>query len=300
MSGAGDGGLPSPVPGVGDVGLPSLVSGAGDGGLPSPVPGVGDGCLPSPAPGTGDSDLPSLVSGARDVGLPSLVSGAGDGGLPSPVPGVGDVGLPSLVSGACDGGVPSPVPGVGDGCQPSPAPGTGDSGLPSLVSGAGDGGRPSPAPGAGDGGPSDPVQMSVDYRGQCSRSIPTKGDGRRFFRSVAISLDGSLQSAERDQITGEIVYKLASLSETAQADNLRSRAVAHICQTGNIPQDEAALSADMPPNLKFKTLIDRIEHMSNPLSKIGEHEVQATAEVVGRNIHVIIEGHSSRSNVMYR
>ena len=140
--------------------------------------------------------------------------GAGDGGLPSPVPGIGDVGLPSLVSGA------------GDGCLPSPAPGTGDSGLPSLVSGAGDGGLPSPAPGAGDGGPFDPVQMSVDYRGQCSRSIPTKGDGRCFFRSVAISLDGSLQSAERDQITGEILYKLASLSETAQADNLRSRAVA--------------------------------------------------------------------------
>ena len=73
-----------------------------------------------------------------------------------------------------------------------------------------------------------------------------------------------------------------------------------MCQIGNIPQDEAAMSADMPPNLKFKTLIDRIEHMSNPLSKVGEHEVQTTAEVVGRNIHVIIEGHSSRSNVMYR
>ena len=90
------------------------------------------------------------------------------------------------------------------------------------------------------------------------------------------------------------------MSERAQADNLRARAVAHMCQTGNIAQDEVALSADMPPNIKFKTLIDRIEHMSNPVSMIGEQEVKATAEVVGRNIHVIIEGHSSRSNVMYR
>ena len=111
-----------------------------------------------------------------------------------------------------------------------------------------------------------------------------------------------MQSAQRDQATGEIVDRLASLSETAQADNLRARAVAHMCQTVNIAQDEAALSADMPPNLKFKTLVDRIEHMSNPISMIGEQEVKATAEVVGRNIHVVIEGHDSfsRSNVMYR
>ena len=89
------------------------------------------------------------------------------------------------------------------------------------------------------------------------------------------------------------------MSERAHTDNLRARAVAHMCQTGNIAQDEVALSADMPPNLKFKPFIDRIEHMSNPLSMIGEQEVKATAEVVGRNVHVIIEGHSSLSNVMY-
>ena len=114
------------------------------------------------------------------------------------------------------------------------------------------------------------MQGSVDYRGQCSRSIPTKGYDRCFFRSVAIGLDRSLQSAQRDQTTGEIVDKLASLSETAQADNLRARAVAHMCQAGSIAQEEAELSADIPPNVKFKTLIDRIEHMSNPVSMIEE------------------------------
>ena len=108
-----------------------------------------------------------------------------------------------------------------------------------------------------------------------------------------------MQSAQRDQTTGEIADKLASLSETAQADNLRARVVAHMCQTVNVVQDEAALSVDMPPNLKFKTFIDRIEHMFNPVSMIGEQGVKATAKVVCRNIHVI-EGRSSRSNVMYR
>ena len=157
----------------GEFGRIESLQRAGDGSLPRPVPGAGDDDLPIPVPGAGDDDLPSPVPGAGDDSLPSPVSGAGDDDLPSPVPG------------AVDGSLPRPVSGAGD---------------DSLLR---------PVPGAGDGGPSDPVQMSVDYRGQCSRSIPTKGDGRCFFRSVAISLDGSLQSAQRDQATGEIVDRLA-------------------------------------------------------------------------------------------
>ena len=160
--------------------------------------------------------------------------------------------------------------GSGDGGLSSPVHGLGDGGLSRPVQGSVDDIISSPVQRLGCGSPSDPAQESVDYRRQCSRSIPTKVYGRCFFRSVAIGLDGSLQSAQRDQTTGEIVDKLAFLSETAQADNLRARAVAHMCQTGNIAQDEAELSADIPPNLKFQTLIDRIEHMSNPVSMIEE------------------------------
>ena len=81
---------------------------------------------------------------------------------------------------------------------------------------SGDGGPSSPVQRLDCGSPSDPAHGSVDYRAQCSRSIPTKGDGRSFFRSVAIGLDGSLQSDQRDQTTGKIIDKLVSLSETAK------------------------------------------------------------------------------------
>ena len=336
VTGAGDGSLPSPVPGAGDGSLPSPVPGAGDGSLPSSVPGAGDGSLPSPVPGAGDGSLPSSVPGAGDGSLPSPVPGAGDGSLPSPVPGAGDSSLHSPVRGQvmavspvpCQGQVMavSLVPCRGQVMAVSLAPCRGQVMVVSLVSYWGQLMVVSLVPCRGQvmvvslvpcrgqvmavslvpcrgqvmSVPLIQYRCQLTYRGQCSRSIPSKGDGRCFFRSVAISLDASLQSAERDQKTGEIVDKLASLSETAQVVKLRSRAVTHMCQTGNVAQDEAPLSADMPPNLKFKTLIDRIEHMSNPLSMIGEQEVKATAEVVGRNIHVIIEGHSSRSNVMYR
>ena len=204
------------------------------------------------------------------------------------------------MQGSGDGGLSNPVHGLGDDGFSSPVQMLDCGGPSDPIQRAGDDGLSSPAQRLDCGSPSDPAQGSVDYRGQRSRSIPTKGDGICFFRSVDIGLDGSFQSAQRDQTTGEIVDKLASLSETAQADNLRARAVAHMCQTGNIVQDESALSADMPPNPKLKTFIDRIEHMFNPVSIIGEQGVKATAKVVGRNIHVIIEGHSSRSNVMYR
>ena len=80
-----------------------------------------------------------------------------------------------------------------------------------------------PVQGSG-GGPSNPVQGSD---GQWSRPIPTKGDGRCFFRSVAIGLHKALQSAKRDQTTGEVVDKMTSLSEMAHADNLRARVIAH-------------------------------------------------------------------------
>ena len=208
-----------------------------------------------------------------------------------------------------DGGPSSPVQRLDCDSSSEPVQMSGDGGLSSPVQRLDCGSPSDPVQMTGDGGPSSPVQRlhcaspsdqaqgSVDNRSM----LQINSNKGCFSRSVAIGLDGSLQLAHRDQTTGEIVYKLASFSETAQADNLRALAV-HTCVRQVIvhAQDEAALSADMPPNLKFKTLIDRIEHMSNPLSMIGEQEVKATAKVVGRNILVIIEGHSSLSNVMYR
>ena len=44
----------------------------------------------------------------------------------------------------------------------------------------------------------------------------------------------------------------------------------------------------MPEGLQFNTLAERIVHMSDPKSMVGELEVQSTAEVLGRPIHVSI------------
>ena len=87
--------------------------------------------------------------------------------------------------------------------------------------------------------------------------------------------------------------KMTSLSEMAHADNLRARVIAHMCQTAANEPDEAALNADMPLNINFKTLTDQILHVSNPLAMIGEREIKCTAEVIGRTLHVMIEEISS-------
>ena len=126
------------------------------------------------------------------------------------------------------GGPSDPVQRSGDGDPSSPVQRLYCGGQSDPVQRSGDGDPSSPVQRLDCGSPSDQVQGSVDYRVQCSRSIQTKGDGICVFRSVAIGLDGSLQSAQRDQTTGEIVDKLASLSQAAQADNPRARAVAHV------------------------------------------------------------------------
>ena len=71
-----------------------------------------------------------------------------------------------------------------------------------------------------------------------------------------------------------------------------------MCQTATNEPDEAALNADMPLNINFKTLTDRILHVSNPLAMIGEREIKCTAEVIGRTLHVMIQ--ESSSPIVYR
>ena len=268
----------------------TAVHAQGSGGGPShPAQGsVGD--RPS-SPGQGSGNRPSspvLGSGGDHPSTPVQ----GSGNRPSsPVLGSGGD-HPSSQEQGSDGG-PSSSSVQGSGNRPS---------SPMLESGGGpaspmleSGGGPSSSVQGSGGGPSNPVQGSD---GQWSRPIPTKGDGRCFFRSVAIGLHKALQSAKRDQTTGEVVDKMTSLSEMAHADNLRARVFAHMCQAANNEPDEAALNADMPLNINFKTLTDRILHMSNPLAMIGEREIKCTAEVIGRTLHVMIE--ESSSPIVYR
>ena len=119
-------------------------------------------------------------------------------------------------------------------------------------------------------------------------TIHTQGDGRCFFRSVVIGLNCDLQSAQRNPVTGVIIDTMKSLLETARADNLRTMVISHMCEKVCVEADAAVLSADMPEHLQFNTLAEHIVHMSDPKSMVGELEVQNTAEVLGRPIHVTI------------
>ncbi|KAL8575511.1 hypothetical protein ACOMHN_013062 [Nucella lapillus] len=52
----------------------------------------------------------------------------------------------------------------------------------------------------------------------------------------------------------------------------------------------AELSADMPERIRFHTVAERILHMSDPQSMVGELEIQSTAAVLNRSVHVIVDG----------
>ena len=133
-----------------------------------------------------------------------------------------------------------------------------------------------------------PTTVPTTPKSPTQISVPTKGDGRCFFRSVVIGLNCDLQSAKRDAVTGEVLDTMKSIQETAQADNLRTRVISHMCEKLRVEPDAAILSADMPDRLQFHTLAERIVHMSQPTSMIGELEIQSTVDVLGREIHVHI------------
>ncbi|XP_070208116.1 uncharacterized protein [Littorina saxatilis] len=122
------------------------------------------------------------------------------------------------------------------------------------------------------------------------QTLPTKGDGRCFFRAVVISLNPDLQKGERNHLTGELLDPMKSLQETARADNLRTTVITHMCEHLDAEPGAAVLSADMPARIQFRTVAERILHMSDPKSMVGELEIQATAKVLDRPVHVVVVG----------
>ena len=148
----------------------------------------------------------------------------------------------------------------------------------------------------------DPATPSTDSAtATCSSglcAVPTKGGGRCFFRAIVIALNPDLQASERNPVTGEILDELKTIQETARADNLRSMAILHMCQNLHMEPCAAELSADMPEHLRFQTVAERILHMSDTQSMVGELEIQSTAAVLNRPVHVMIDGndHVSKYN----
>lgn len=130
------------------------------------------------------------------------------------------------------------------------------------------------------------------------QSLPTKGDGRCFFRAVVISLNPDLQKGERNHLTGELLDPMKSIQETARADNLRTTVITHMCEHLDAEPGAAVLSADMPARIQFHSVAERILHMSDQKSMVGELEIQATAKVLDRPVHVVMVGtdHISKYN----
>ena len=94
--------------------------------------------------------------------------------------------------------------------------------------------------------------------------------GSAFFRAIAVCLNKDLQAQTRDPVTGEVVDTVKALQETAFADMMRSKVISHMCVHLNLEQGSAVLSADTPDRLRFETVAERIFHMSDPKSLVGE------------------------------
>ena len=125
-------------------------------------------------------------------------------------------------------------------------------------------------------------------------SVPTKGGGRcppspLPLRTIAITLNPALQSGEQNPLTGDRLGEVKSPHETALADNLRSRVISLMCETLTVEASAAARNVK-PKQLYFRTVAERILHMSNPQSIASELEIKSTAEELVRPVHVMTEG----------
>lgn len=114
--------------------------------------------------------------------------------------------------------------------------------------------------------------------------IPTKGDGKCFFRSLAICINEDLRGQRNEN--SELIDEIGRLKEIALADNLRSGMVQEMCKL-NIEPGSELLSADMPERVRFNSLAERILSMSEEKSMIGEMEIVATAAFIQREIQVV-------------
>ena len=108
-------------------------------------------------------------------------------------------------------------------------------------------------------------------------TIKAEGDGRCFFRSVVISSNANLQTANRDPF-GCITDSEMQLQETILADALRQEVVKYmLANIADYSQLGEGINADMPNGRKFTSLMDRINSMLTPTTMAGELEISALA-----------------------
>ena len=166
------------------------------------------------------------------------------------------------------------------------------------------------APGPDMSGPLPEPDISASTSGHCSSQeqprnialalpgkhvICTNPDGRCFFRSVVVSNDCNLQSAERDA-NGLLVDPALKLQEQFKADMLRAKMAQNMFDNlEKYRQYEPAVNVDMPSSNgpRFHSLEERICHMSSVTAPVGEMEIVATARLLQQPIHVVssVGGH---------
>ena len=125
------------------------------------------------------------------------------------------------------------------------------------------------------------------------RIIPTVGDGRCFFRSIAIARDRQLLSAPRDRSSGKIHDDILQLRETFAADALRARTVDYMVQhyaEYDITSGTAAANADMPTNNHYSSLEDRIHSMASSTEMPGNLEIVALSRCLDQPLVIIAQG----------
>ena len=74
-----------------------------------------------------------------------------------------------------------------------------------------------------------------------------------------------------------------------------SKVIAHMCENFEAEPGAAILSADIPQRIRFNTVAERIVYMADVRAMVGEQEIKATAEVLGRKIIVLIDGSTHES-----
>ena len=94
-----------------------------------------------------------------------------------------------------------------------------------------------------------------------------------FFRSVTVCTTGDFRATAR-RADGSPLSPLHGIKERALADGLRASVIAHMIENVNElgvlmePNMTEALNADVPDDIHFKSLEERIVHMTNVTARV--------------------------------
>ncbi|KAK6191085.1 hypothetical protein SNE40_002832 [Patella caerulea] len=122
--------------------------------------------------------------------------------------------------------------------------------------------------------------------------VPTVGDGRCFFQSIAANLDVELQRAKRNQ-HGSLESHVLAKQESEKADKIRAGTVAYLrSNMASFVEFEKHVNADLPDNITFTSLNHRIETMANSDSMPGELEILAASRFLQRTVVIVNKNRS--------